>query len=499
MSGQPGKITRRSLIGAVGAVCIAGVLTACGQSTAQPPTSAPAPQSGTSPPSPTPAAPATPTVAPAQQAAPVGQKVELNYQSREPETPAGKQLMWPIYYAQFQKQYPNITVKFLPTPTQLYQQTVSSMVAGTAADIIEMCCADSTDFVQKQRTLDLQPYIQQDAKELNMADYFPHQFDPWKDEKGDIHLFPRFTGTQGLFYNIDMFNAKQVPLLSETWDKNIDFNKYAEIASHFVQTKGLQTWGTSSYGIGANWLTQYFLRGYGTHMVDPNDHNKTLLGTKEAQDCLEMLRKWIWDDHIYAQGNEMGGQGVLALFLAGRLAMMEMGTWNLFPVLQGAKFKWDVAPFPSGPASSTTHQSVDGSFIWSGTKYKEQSWTLLKGTASVDFGRLLIQYDAKQPSRKSLAPEFATLLRQSTPNLQDIKLEIFPQSIEKNIGGPEEMFNNDNTAKTTILQPAFDKVYTLGNTPVSVIGKAGDIVDKFNAGKIGIQDIGNELKAIGVS
>lgn len=487
------RITRRSVFGFLGTACIASALAACGSAT-PPPGSAP---SNTAPAAS--AKTAAPTAAPAQQPASGQEQVELKYQSREPETAAGKQKMWQVYYAEFRKRNPNITVKFLPTPAQLYQQTVSSMVAGTAADIIEMCCADSTDFVQKNRTLDLQPYIQQDSKEVNLDDYYPHQFDPWKDAKGDIHLFPRFTGTQVLYYNVDMFNQKNVPLLTETWDKNIDFNKYAEIASSFVETTGLKKWGTSSYGIGANWLTQYFLRGYGTHMVDPNDHNKSLLGTKEAQACLEMLRKWIWDSKIYAQGNEMGGQGVLQLFLSGRLAMMEMGPWNLDPVLQGAKFKWNVAPFPNGPASPTCHQSVDGSFIWSGTKFKEQSWTLLKGTTSVEFGRLLIQYDTKQPSRKSLAPEFAKILRQTNAQWDNIKLEVFTDSIEKNIGGPEEMFNNDHTAKDTILKPAFDKVFTLGKAPVTVIAKAGEIVDKFNTGKIGVPDIGNELKAIGVS
>lgn len=212
-----------------------------------------------------------------------------------------------------------------------------------------------------------------------------------------------------------------------------------------------------------------------------------------------MLRKWIWTDDFYADGNEMGGQGVLDLFISGRLAMMEMGPWNLDPVMTGAKFNWDVAPFPNGPAGPTCHQSVDGSFIWSKTKHPQESWALLKGTTSPEYGKLLIQYDTKQPSRKSLLADFAPILRQTNPKYKNINLNAFTDSIKLDIGGPEEMFHNDDVCKNTILQPAFDQVFLLGKAPVSIIGQAGALCEQFNTGKLGIADIGGALNKLGIT
>jgi multiple sugar transport system substrate-binding protein len=184
--------------------------------------------------------------------------------------------------------------------------------------------------------------------------------------------------------------------------------------------------------------------------------------------------------------------------LSGRLGMLEMGPWELVNVVDKARFKWDVAPFPKGPAGHTTHQSVDGTFIWNGTKFKDESWTLLKGTTSPFYGRLYIKYATKQPSRKSLAPEFTKILREQNAAYKDVNLEVFVDSIAKDIGRPEEMFNNDKTAKDEILKPAFDKVMLEGKGSVELIGKASKLVEKFNTGQIKIEQIGTELQALGI-
>ena len=82
---------------------------------------------------------------------------------------------------------------------------------------------------------------------------------------------------------------------------------------------------------------------------------------------LENIRRWIWDDKWFNYSTDSQGAGLMQFFLSGRLGMLEMGPWELVNVVDKARFKWDVAPFPKGPAGHTTHQSVDGTFIWNGT------------------------------------------------------------------------------------------------------------------------------------
>ncbi len=230
--------------------------------------------------------------------------------------------------------------------------------------------------------------------------------------------------------------------------------------------------------------------------MDPKDPDRCALCDEPAMKALEWIRQNIWDNHTFAYGGELGGMDVLQLFLGGRIAMMEMGPWQLGPTAEAARFKWDVAPMPDGPAGHTTHQSVDGTIIWKGTKHVEESWTLIKALTSPDYGKLYAKYAQKQPSRKSVLPYFTEILRSSNPIYQNIKLEVFTVSIEKGIGMPEEMFNNDAVCKNQILQPAFDKVMLLGQAKVDLICKHCEVVTKFNRGEIKIEDIGKELEKL---
>ncbi len=469
-------LTRREFL-RLSALGIGAALTACAP--AAPPAAAPAAEEK---------APAAPAQAPA--------KVQLKYQSREPEMAGGVMQLWNEFYPKFQEANPNIEVEFLPFPSGDYvEATVSAMVAGTAADVIEQCCWESTLFVQMGETLNLQPLIDRDAKEINMDDYYEHQFDPWKDEQGNIHLMPRFTGTQVIFFNKDMFDKEGVPYPPQEWGA-WTFDDYRAICKKFVRREPPLRFGSTNYTMSAEWLIQYWLRGWGAHMVDPNDNTHCPLDEPNAQECLEFARQMIWDEHSFAQGSEMGGQGPLELFLGETVAMMEMGPWNLGPTAEGARFKWDVAPIPDGPAGHTTHQSVDGSFIWKKTKYPEESWTLLKWLTSPWYGELYARYATKQPSRKSVLPKFVQILREQNPIYENVKLEVFTSSLERNIGMPEEMFKNDRVSKREILKPAFDKVMILGEAPVSIIAQAAQLVTQFNRGEIKIEDIGAKIQEI---
>jgi len=162
-------------------------------------------------------------------------------------------------------------------------------------------------------------------------------------------------------------------------------------------------------------------------------------------------------------------------------------------VMDGAKFKWDVAPLPNGPAGMTTHQSVDGTLIWKGSKHQEDAWALLKGTTSPEYGLLYATYVNKQPSRKSILDEFPKALRNYNEKYNDIKLEIFTTSIKQDLGGPEEMFAKDFSSKHEILQPAFDRVMITGDAKPELIGRHAELVTRYNRGEVKQEDIGAEL------
>lgn len=431
------------------------------------------------------------------ESAPTGETVLIQYQSREPEIPAGLQQLWDEWLPQFKEANPGVDVEFLPDPGGNEKDVaLASMVAGTAADIMEFCCENSTFFIQEGQSLDLQPLIDRDADIVKIDDYYAGQFNPWKKD-GNIHMMPRFTGSMLIYYNKDWFEKAGVEAPPSEWGA-WDYQKYAEIAAKFVATEPQQTWGTSNYGNGANWLTQYWLRGWGTNMVNPDDATECLLATPEAQECLEWIRANTWDTKIYVPSfSEMsGGVGPDALFMSEKIPMMEMGPWNLGVVMEGVQFKWDVAPLPNGPAGMTTHQSVDGSMIWNGSKHAEEAWTILKGTTSPEYGILYAKYVNKQPSRKSILDEFPKALRDYDERYNEINLEIFGASIKQDIGGPEEMFAKDFASKHQILQPAFDRVMILGDATVDLIARHAELVTRYNRDEVKLEDLGAEMEKL---
>ncbi len=191
-----------------------------------------------------------------------------------------------------------------------------------------------------------------------------------------------------------------------------------------------------------------------------------------------------------------GGVGVETLFTSERIAMMEMGPWNLNVVMDAAQFKWDVAPMVDGPAGMTTHQSVDGTMIWKGTPHPEETWTVLKGTSSPEYGILYAQYANKQPSRKSILDKFPELLRAQNEKYNEITLEVFTNSLANDIGGTEEFFKYDAATKDQIINPAMEKLILLGDAMPELVGQHAQVATRFNRDEIPIEQLGAELAKI---
>ncbi len=426
----------------------------------------------------------------------IAEVTHLRYQSRELQEAEGVQELWDEFYPVFREDNPNIEVEFLPQPggVNLREGVLAQMVAGDAPDLIEFCCWSSTFFLQKGETLNLQAYIDRDADEVNLDDYYENQFDPWVDKQGDIHLMPRFTGTMALYYNVDMFEEAGVDTPTHEWG-GWNVNDYVAMGSNFVSREQPITWATSNYGLNSNWLSQYWIRGWGANMVDPEDDTRCSLCDAPAMEALEWMRSIIWDDQVFAYGSDIG-MGVNQLFESQRIAMMEMGPWSLGQTMENATFRWDVAPLPAGPHSITTHQSVDGTMVWNKTQSPDESWELLKWLTGPFYGKLSAKWATKQPSRKSVLPEFHAALIDRDSRFEDIDIDVFTVTIEESLGGPEEMFAEDFVCKSQILQPAFDQVMLLGQADVDLICQHADIATQFNRGEIALEDLGAAMDAL---
>lgn len=123
---------------------------------------------------------------------------------------------------------------------------------------------------------------------------------------------------------------------------------------------------------------QVHVNGWGGHFVDPADPTRFIMDESPALAAFEWLRARMWDDHVLAGPLDVQRMGTHQAFLAGRLAMVEDGSWALKDVLTAAKFRVGVAPFPAGPARRATLATTDGFGIYSGSRYRDAAWSLLQ-------------------------------------------------------------------------------------------------------------------------
>ena len=369
----------------------------------------------------------------------VEKKAEIVFQLRM--TADWGEMIWELIEPLWKERHPNIKVTANPMPGAGYmEKMIAAMTAGTAPDVVGVCCQWAPIFIHKRQALDLQPYIDRDIP--NPADiYCERQFDQWKDEAGDIYLMPKYTGQNVLWYNVEVFDEEGVDHLPTKWEDALDYDEYEEVLSHFPKWEGDKQvrWSTHTWLASQPWL-QCHINRWGGDFVDPNDKTHCILDEPEAQECLEWLRVRRCEKNYYIYGPEAQGMWGSQLFGPGLIPMMEQNSWDLKGVLQRARFKWQTAPMMKGLVGHRVTTTIDGWFIWEGTKELDASWELLKFASGKEYGKALAQLSLLQPSRLDVYDYWYLTCRAQYPQLEDVNMELWGEPVFKNDWGRAQTF-----------------------------------------------------------
>ena len=176
--------------------------------TAAPPTAAPA-QPTTAPAKPTTA----PTAAPAKA-------VELQFWTAQsgPQDAALKKLA-----AQFQQQYPNITVTptFQGNYSDLYKKVTAAIAAGSPPDLAIAYQNDVANYIKSGAVIPLDD-LMNDPKigftADDMKDIFPSFIDKYPEFGNKVYSLAFMRSMQVMYYNADMLNSIGMTQLPATWD-----------------------------------------------------------------------------------------------------------------------------------------------------------------------------------------------------------------------------------------------------------------------------------------
>jgi len=251
---------------------------------------------------------------------------------------------------QYEAKYPNVKVDYITVAADDFPTKLQTMIAsGKTPDVFYLqpekvmpyanagVIADLSDFVAKN---DLFEQSNVWPKALDM-----YRYDGTTPGKGAIYGLPKDISAFALAYNKDMFKAAGItaPTAEHPWT----WDEYAAAAKKLTHGSGAgKVYGSGSYSLesavwsnGADWLNA--------------DHTKVTVDDPKFNQALQWTADLSLVDHAAPTPAEQTAQGDYDRFVAGKLAMMGMGSWSQGSLWADAKFDWDIMPWAVSPNSGS--------------------------------------------------------------------------------------------------------------------------------------------------
>jgi multiple sugar transport system substrate-binding protein len=458
-------VSRRSFLSMVALSTGASVLAACGAAV-QPGGQSVATESESSNTAPTEAA------RPAQASGPA----ELRWEFRGDEVEFQRAT---ANIEKFMEKNPNIKVKIERAPDeQRDEKLVTAMIGGTAPDIFEAWGDIVYKFADKDQILDLNPYVS-DLSADDLKDFYKWQWDGFAEFNNIRFGMPKYVNIMGLWYNKDMFDAAKVPYPDKSWNHDDYANAMKQLTIDKDNDGLPEVWGgwIPAWSWDRFW---YRLPMWGGDVRDANDPSKCTLDDPKSQEALEWTRKLMWDDKVLAQPLALGAKNWSdAVFYPQKAAMCEDGTYPQAVARNVAgNFKWGYQHIPAGPAGiRKSLGTTDGFCVWKNTKHPDAAWELVKFLSGPVYQEDQVKATGLLPVRFSVLEKWEQINIDQAPELADVNLHWAVEALQEGYPSSRRVFKNQNAA-AEIINPALEKVYSIGDTPVSYLADIAAEVNK---------------------
>ena len=347
---------------------------------------------------------------------------------------AGSQAMTTRLVSSFEKENPDVHVDVRSVPGSQYQTKLKTLVAaGEAPDVF--VCGDVFFAYLKPFLADLTDLAKRDAKEIDLADFYPG-VQRAMTPGGRIYFMPQWFNVSLLYYNRRIFDAAHEPYPTADWT----WDDYASAAKRLTRNGA---WGsTVTTGWWGEWLT--LVHGAGGDLFDPAITHATL-DSPEAVRGLTFYRDTIREGFAPAPG-----EGPTTDFASDKIAMDyggHVGKWALYR--QIPSLDWEIEALPKGPSGRRGGEiSLNALAISRDSPEKEAAWRFLKFMSSkesirahVDQGYVAIRRsvaaerrDAGKAPRNRSAVERALESAESIPSSKDfveIALDLVQPEIDR--------------------------------------------------------------------
>jgi multiple sugar transport system substrate-binding protein len=394
------------------------LLAACGQSTPAAPAATSAPAAPAAAAKPTEAAkPAAPAAAPAATTAPAAAKPAapaktVSGQITFMDGIAGHAKLAPEWGNKFMAQNSGVKVdvQFIAKGDEMVQQLLVQTAGGNPPDVFTYFqeIIPITAALEKNLLYQLDDLVK--ADNLDLSDFLPQaiQLNSWD---GKLYAIPRDYGNQQIYYNVDMFQKKGVPLPATDWtDTTWTFDKYLEAAKALTEESGGQP---TQFGVLMNtawrpWAS--FVYSNGGKVVNANDQGVATsfaIADDAAAEALQFLQDLVYKHKVAPPPSGTSAWatdlGPIEVFNTGKVGMILGNPSQVQAFQKVTAFKWDVAPLPVGKGGK--RGTGGGGTAWSigkASKNVDAAWALLKYITTAQAQLDEVAAGATTPSRKSV-------------------------------------------------------------------------------------------------
>lgn len=367
--GQGSPTSRRRFLQVLALSGGAAILAACGGAASPAPTAVPAAAAPT-------AAPA-PTSAPAQ-VEPSGGQVTIEWFN--PYTTATTQEILPLMVGEFEKQNPNIKVKYEnPGNGEGYVESLLARVAGGNPPDIATLFAPPVEYAARGSLLAIDDFMA--AATTAKPDAFfssPLKSCQWQ---GKTYGLPSSAGAAAIYFNTQQFKDKGIPTDRAAFPKTMDEIK--ALSKEFITTKNgaIETAGFVPFA-GNSWMYPAWSAMYGGQIFDAKA-NKYMI---ESDANVTWLNDWLgWLNDLYGgdlealnvAGNWAGTYPDSAFNLK-RASMAGEGSWSSTDA--EIPFEWEVAKLPIGVGGTKSLTSFWPNWwaVPKGTKQPEAAFKFIE-------------------------------------------------------------------------------------------------------------------------
>jgi multiple sugar transport system substrate-binding protein len=266
---------------------------------------------------------------------------------------------------EFQKQHPNITVKFQNVPAEQSGQKLTAQIAGgNPPDTAFVDASTVAGFAARNALVNLNNYISR--SDVVDPDDYVDAFKTFTTYEDSLYGLPFDGESTGMFYRTDLFEEAGISGPPTTWEE------FEETAAKLTKPEEKQ-YGYILFAPESAYYWYPWLWQAGGELL--NEDGQVAFDSDVAEEAAEFyvgLTEYSPPD--YLNSNSYDGR---VAFANGQVAMYMAGAWfagvldGEFPKLKG---KWAAAPLPEGEAGCATTIAGDALVVFADSENQDAAW-----------------------------------------------------------------------------------------------------------------------------